>query len=426
MLRALPACQGQAPCQWSERSGVSWQPSRAAGLERLAEFLPNAGDRYRRLRNYDFGSTVPTNVSGMAPYLRCRLVREDEVLAAVLERFAPATAEKFIQEVYWRSYWKGWLEHHPSVWPAYLDRLQVLLAGGAGDDALALRYDVATAGETGIAVYDDWARELTGTGYLHNHARMWFASIWIFTLNLPWQLGADFFLRHLLDGDPASNTLSWRWVAGLHTRGKHYLARPDNIRRYAAERLDRAGSGGLERLSTRALPLEETDPPPRIGPSWPSTSPPIGARVGLLLGEDDLDLDVPVRPVAVAALPAAPRSPLATGAAAAAFTAGAIADALARAQQRWALERGPLLTGEADGALSWARREGLDAVFASYAPVGPGADARARVRSALEQAGIAVHEVVRPFDREVWPHASRGFFRLKKRIPELLDRNEAQ
>ncbi len=73
-------------------------------------------------------------------------------------------------------------------------------------------------------------------GYLHNHARMWFASIWIFTLRLPWVLGADFFMRHLCDGDPASNTLSWRWVAGLHTRGKTYLARASNIATYTGGR----------------------------------------------------------------------------------------------------------------------------------------------------------------------------------------------
>ena len=56
---------------------------------------------------------------------------------------------------------------------------------------------------------------------MHNHVRMWFASIWIFTLNLPWQLGADFFMQHLLDGDPASNTLSWRWVAGIPVSYTH-------------------------------------------------------------------------------------------------------------------------------------------------------------------------------------------------------------
>lgn len=401
---------------------MTWPPTRAAGLERLAGFLPSAGDRYRRLRNFDFGPQALTHVSGLSPYLRCRLVREDEVLAAVLERFVPEVAEKFIQEVYWRSYWKGWLEHHPSAWWDYRDRVETLLAEVAGDGALALQYHAAMTGRTGIAVFDAWARELTGTGYLHNHARMWFASIWIFTLGLPWQLGADFFLRHLLDGDPASNTLSWRWVGGLHTRGKHYLARPDNIARFAQRRLDQAGAAGLERLDTAASPLEEQDRPPQIMPSWPSTTPPAGVRVGLLLGEDDLDLDLPVRPVAVAALPAAPRSPLATGEAAAAFTFGAIEDALARARQRWALEDATIMWEEADEVRSWARRADLDVVLAAYAPLGPGAEARARARTALEQAGVAVHEVVRPHDRDAWPHSTHGFFRLKKRIPELLER----
>ena len=67
---------------------------------------------------------------------------------------------------------------------------------------------------------------------MHNHARLWFASIWIFTLKLPWELGAAFFLEHLHDGDPASNTLSWRWVAGLHTKGKNYVASADNIEKF--------------------------------------------------------------------------------------------------------------------------------------------------------------------------------------------------
>ena len=96
--------------------------------------------------------------------------------------------------------------------------------------------ELACFGQTGIECFDTWARELTTTGYLHNYARMWFASIWIFTLKLPWQLGPDFFLRHLLDGDTASNTLSWRWVAGLQTVGKTYLARAANISRYTGGR----------------------------------------------------------------------------------------------------------------------------------------------------------------------------------------------
>ena len=61
---------------------------------------------------------------------------------------------------------------------------------------------------------------------------MWFASIWIYTLNLPWQLGAEFFMNHLLDADPASNTLSWRWVAGLHTKNKQYITSAENIKKF--------------------------------------------------------------------------------------------------------------------------------------------------------------------------------------------------
>ena len=90
----------------------------------------------------------------------------------------------------------------------------------AKQSGLRRAFEGAVTGSTGIDGFDDWARELTHTGWLHNHARMWFAFIWIFTLELPWALGADFFLRHLVDGDPASNTLSWRWVAGLYTRAK--------------------------------------------------------------------------------------------------------------------------------------------------------------------------------------------------------------
>ena len=87
---------------------------------------------------------------------------------------------------------------------------------------------------------DRIARELIQTGYLHNHARMWWASFWIHAEGLPWELGADVFFRHLLDADPASNTLSWRWVAGLQTAGKTYLVRLSNLQKYGEVYLDEA------------------------------------------------------------------------------------------------------------------------------------------------------------------------------------------
>jgi len=237
----------------------AFEPTRSAALERLQRFVPLAGSAYASERNYDHGAGRHDNVSVLSPYLRTRLITEDDVLTAVLGRFSPKTAEKFVQEVYWRTYFKGWLEHRPSVWTAYRASLSRHLDDVHSRSGLRQVWEDACTGNTGIACFDSWADELVRTGYLHNHARMWFASIWIFTLNLPWELGADFFLRHLADADPASNTLSWRWVGGLHTQGKHYLARAWNIKRYTNGRFDPDGS-----LNETAGPLPFVPHPPRI------------------------------------------------------------------------------------------------------------------------------------------------------------------
>ena len=202
-----------------------FEPTHTSALARLQRFVPRAGRDYASMRNYDDTAQVST----LSPYLRHRIITEEEVLRATLSRYSPQTAEKFVQEVYWRTYWEGWLEQRPRIWTDYRTELRAALNRVQSESGLRQEWEAACKGETGIECFDHWARQLAETGYLHNHARMWFASIWIFTLRLPWTLGADFFLRHLLDGDPASNTLSWRWVGGLQTVGKTYLARPDNI-----------------------------------------------------------------------------------------------------------------------------------------------------------------------------------------------------
>ncbi len=211
-------------------------PTRAEALARMQAFVPSMGRRYSNGRNFDHGPGRHKAVSGLSPWIRRRLITEPEVVAAALAAHGPEAAEKFIEEVVWRGYFKGWLERRPQVWDMYRDGLAADLA--AMDRDRRLRRDVARAmdGQTGIDCFDAWARELTDTGYLHNHARMWFASIWIFTLGLPWRIGADFFYRHLLDGDAASNTLGWRWVAGLHTRGKPYPATAQNITTFTGGR----------------------------------------------------------------------------------------------------------------------------------------------------------------------------------------------
>jgi len=259
------------------------KPSRALALEKLTDFIPKAGLSYRNKRNYDFGPSNHNHVSQLSPFIRRRIVTESEVLKAVLNKYSLSSSEKFVQEVFWRTYWKGWLEMRPSVWLDYQNDLSRLENQIMTQSGLRKSWETACEGKTDIDCFDFWACELKETGYLHNHARMWFASIWIFTLNLPWQLGADFFLRHLLDGDPASNTLSWRWIAGLQTHGKAYLARRDNISKFTDDRFDPIG------LSSSATPLKGK-PHPNISMLNLSNLPSSDLRTGLLIHDDDLDL----------------------------------------------------------------------------------------------------------------------------------------
>jgi deoxyribodipyrimidine photo-lyase len=195
-----------------------------------------------------------SEVSRLSPWIRYRVVTEEECLNTVLAHHSFEVAEKFVQELVWRTYWKGWLELRPQVWGSYRESVVELQNRHSTEEL----YRQATEGTTGLSFFDDWVQELRLTGYLHNHTRMWFASVWIFTLRLPWQLGADFMYRHLLDGDPASNTLSWRWVGGLHTPGKIYVARPDNIDKYSDGRW-RPRSSELN-LSPQPLPMDDVGP----------------------------------------------------------------------------------------------------------------------------------------------------------------------
>jgi deoxyribodipyrimidine photo-lyase len=218
--------------------------TRDEALQRLSEFLPASG-KYARDRNHVY-PFEHDNVSRLSPAIRHRLLSEHEVAQAPLERYAASTVKKFTQEDSWRRYWKSWLSLRPQIWNDY----RQALAGAEktlGSEA-AIRREAITKSQSGAAIMDLFTRELIETGYLHNHARMWWAGWWIHIERLPWELGADFFYRHLLDGDPASNTLSWRWVAGLQTSGKHYLPRRSNLEKYLPHELLKTHSGGLEKF----------------------------------------------------------------------------------------------------------------------------------------------------------------------------------
>ncbi len=395
---------------------MSFVPKRPNALSRLSSFTPNAGVDYARLRNTDFGQGQHNHVSCLSPYLRHRLITEREVVDATLKVHSLAQSEKFIQEVFWRTYFKGWLEHNPHIWARY----QVGLTGGLkalkSDAALQARCSEALIGQSGIECFDHWVSELVQTGYLHNHARMWFASIWIFTLKLPWEIGADFFLRHLLDGDPASNTLSWRWVAGLHTKGKTYLARPDNIERFTNGRFNPAGQ-----LATYAEPRVEDS---RIicEQELPQTKLIPNADYLLLVHEDDclpetlLPHDRTQRGV-IGALSTSLRSPLAVSDNVKAFSKGAVSDALSRVGGD-----NTIIEGEwADSLIAACDAFNVKNIVTAYMPIGPSAAALAKAKLDLERADITVSQIIRPWDRQTWPYANRGFFKVKKKVAKILE-----
>ena len=209
-----------------------FEASRAKALNQLNNFVENNLGEYSKLRNFDFGPEKRSNISCLSPYITHGIINEQEVIQKALSKFSFSKNEKFIQEVLWRTYWKGWLELRPNVWADYLIELyQIKNEFKDNKDYIA-----AIEGKTKVDCFNEWVKELKENNYLHNHTRMWFASIWIFTLELPWQLGAEFFMQHLYDGDAASNTLGWRWVAGVQTQGKHYLASVWNIKKFTNNR----------------------------------------------------------------------------------------------------------------------------------------------------------------------------------------------
>jgi len=203
---------------------MNFKTSREEALKILENYVDQDISNYTAQRNFDFGPQSRKNISCLSPYITHRLISEYEVTKKVLSKYPFQKVEKFIQEIFWRVYWKGWLELRPKVWTDFVEDLKNI------DNSS--EYEKAINGETNIDCFNDWIKEIKEINYLHNHTRMWFASIWIFTLKLPWQKGAEFFLKELFDGDAASNTLSWRWVAGIQTKGKNYIAQNWNINKF--------------------------------------------------------------------------------------------------------------------------------------------------------------------------------------------------
>ena len=399
---------------------TDWTATRVEGEKRLAAFAPRMGRRYANGRNTDHGPTGHKVVSVLSPYILRRLVLKSDVVAAALAAHGPEGAEKFVQEVIWRGYFKGWLERHPQVWSSYVHGLQADLAVLDRDRSLRRDVERAMDGQTGLACFDAWAEELVATGYLHNHARMWFASIWIFTLGLPWRLGADFFYRHLLDGDAASNTLGWRWVAGLHTRGKPYPAEAANIATFTAGRFTPRPSD----LAKVTQGLEATEPNglPPVLPLRPGAPPQPGVPTALLITDEDCrieDFGLAAFDIRMAATLATShlRSPLPVADCVSQFEAEALADAAARA----GVSPVKLRADATEDLARWAASAGATQIATAYVTRGPMRDWLDEAAPVLAARGITLCEWHRDWDRAIWPHATAGFFKVKQQIPQLLE-----
>ena len=240
--------------------------------ERWDDFLQNKIRNYQKLRNFDYGPTNESSVSKLSPYISHRVLLEYDILLDVKEKCQSSKINKFIEEIYWRIYWKGWMENRPKVWCNFISEKNLKYDYEA--------YKKAINGDSELDFFNSWVNELKTYNYLHNHTRMWFASTWIFSLGLPWQLGATFFFKHLYDGDAASNLLSWRWVAGLQTKGKQYLFSPENLRKFSNNRFN------VKKLNNRRIFLEESNQMPFEDEIYKSNMEPKSET--LILFENDL------------------------------------------------------------------------------------------------------------------------------------------
>ena len=392
-------------------------PTREAGLKRLKEFAPLAGETYSNERNFDFSSTKKNSVSALSPWIKHRLITEEEVLIEILKYHSPHSAMKFIQEVFWRGYFKGWLEQHPTVWSHYNEKLIKEYTKLENNKFIKENYMSAINGETGIECFDFWCEQLKSTGYLHNHVRMWFASIWVFTLKLPMELGADFFMLHLIDADAASNTLSWRWVSGLHTKGKAYAATASNIEKFTNGQFNPSGQ-----LVEDINPLTENIDHPQV--TLPQLDKSIQKDAVLLVTEEDCspetsletkDLEVEILPLYLEKK--YPRW-IEPNNSVRFFSNTAVQNTCQRLGQQGVEKIDK--TKWTDAILEASDRLGTKNIIIPKVPVGAVKSKLRKVKKNLSEHDIYIYEHYKNYDMYTWQHASKGFFKLKKQIPIIL------
>ena len=362
-------------------------------IQNIINFCENELSKYSKTRNFDFGPPHK-NVSKLSPYLRTRFISEEEVLKIAFSKNNIKNIEKFIEEIFWRTYWRGWLESHPWIYHEYLD---------------TTRYQ-PLPNKTGIKCFDNWKEELIDTGYLHNHSRMWFASIWIFTLGYSWQSGAEFFKRNLLDFCPASNTLGWRWVAGLQTINKPYLAMSNNINYFTNGRFNPIGQLN-EKVELNYNEQDSDHVLPFIKPEKFEFKN--FDNLGIILNRNDLSLNQIFENKKIAyqccVYSTEHENKLVNE-----FNNNIIQDILKN-------NKNFEITKNFSQIFDWLTNKKIKYLIIPYETVGNKIFNVEKFKKNLKQFNIQYTFFLRDWDRNAFPYATRGFFRFKKNIPTLIN-----
>ena len=372
------------------------KPNKRKFIKNLDFFLKEGIQNYSSKRNFVFGPPH-NNVSQLSPYINRRFISEEQIIKLITKDRSNIKVDEFITQLFWRTYFRGWLQLHPWVYEKHKN-----------DN---LKYNIPK--KTGIKCFDNWTEELIETGYLHNHARMWYASIWIFTLKKSWSSGAYFFKNNLLDWCPASNTLGWRWVAGLHTINKHYLAKKDNINFFTNFKFN-----PQDEINEKALPIvNDLLNGEALSFSCNEDKLPNNLKnIGVVLNNNDLSLNLVLDDLNLqydGCIFINLKKKIHTNNLIKSFEE-LIFNHIIEENRSFSV-----IENLAD-LFAWIKIKKIKNLIIPYETVGNNIFNKAIILEKLNSKGIKIIFYLRKWDNQAFPHANKGFFKFKKHIPNLL------
>ena len=382
----------------------------------LDDFVKNKISNYSKLRNYDYGLANPIKgVSGLSHFISKGIIKEYFILNYIKKN--KVSSEKYVQEILWRTYWKGWLESHKEVWDKYKNNLFEQLENITTSEQYDL-YDKAITGKTKIEPFDYWIEQLKSTGYLHNHARMWFSSIWIHNFALPWELGAKLFYDHLLDADIASNTLSWRWVAGIQTIGKKYLAKKDNINKYTFNRFN-----DFKLPSVKNISFEEAGNISNSIDYNNSNKLDENEKNIIIVFENNLSFDFiknNKKNILLIIFIRIQSELINKSTITRNFQKRCNNDFLELCKKNNIIVKEFEINKNCTNLISFIKSKKIKKVYSEYVPLGFEKDIMNEVRLALNKHNISYLEILEEFYKASWVYCNKGFFNFKKNFDKLL------